>query len=86
MVRAALSVLLNTGADVRTIRAYPIRHAKVVIAYRKTAELGSFNFSEAVARKNSENVFVNWGNPKLAEAPQKFDRNYAQATPYIQGY
>ena len=39
------------------------------------------------AHKNSENVLVNWGNPKLAEVYLKhFQRNYAQAAVYTQGY
>ncbi len=85
--RAALSALVNAGADVRTIRVYPIHHDKVIIADRQTVELGSFNYSDAAAHKNSENVLVNWGNAKLAEAYLKhFDRNYAQATTYVQGY
>jgi phosphatidylserine/phosphatidylglycerophosphate/cardiolipin synthase-like enzyme len=78
--RAALSALANAGADVRTISIYPIHHDKVIVADRQTVELGSFNYSDAAARKNSENVLVNWGNPKLADVYlQHFDRNYRQA-------
>jgi phosphatidylserine/phosphatidylglycerophosphate/cardiolipin synthase-like enzyme len=81
--RAALSALVNAGVDVRTISVYPIHHDKVIVADRQTVELGSFNYSDAAARKNSENVLVNWGNPKLAEVYLKhFERNYRQATPY----
>jgi phosphatidylserine/phosphatidylglycerophosphate/cardiolipin synthase-like enzyme len=64
--RAALSALVNAGIDVRTISIYPIHHDKVIVADRETVELGSFNYSDAAARKNSENVLVNWRNPKLA--------------------
>ena len=85
--RAALGALVNAGADVRTISVYPIHHDKVIIADRQTVELGSFNYSDAAAHKNSENVLVNWGNPKLAEVYLKhFERNYAQAMPYSPGY
>jgi phosphatidylserine/phosphatidylglycerophosphate/cardiolipin synthase-like enzyme len=85
--RAALGALVNAGADVRTIRVYPIHHDKVIIADRQTVELGSFNYSDAAAHKNSENVLVNWGNPKLADVYLKhFERNYAQATTYSPGY
>lgn len=85
--RAALGALVNAGADVRTIRVYPIHHDKVIIADRQTVELGSFNYSDAAAHKNSENVLVNWGNPKLAEVYLKhFQRNYAQAAAYSPGY
>jgi phosphatidylserine/phosphatidylglycerophosphate/cardiolipin synthase-like enzyme len=85
--RAALSALLNAGADVRTIGVYPIHHDKVIIADRETVELGSFNYSDAAARKNSENVLVNWHNAKLAGVYlEHFERNYRQSTPYAERY
>lgn len=81
--RAALSALVNAGVDVRTISAYPIHHDKVIIADRETVELGSFNYSAAAARQNSENVLVNWSNAKLAQVYlDHFERNYRQAAPY----
>ena len=85
--RAALGAPVNAGADVRTISVYAIHHDKVIIADRQTVEQGSFNYSDAAAHRNSENVLVNWGNPKLADVYLKhFARNYAQATVYVQGY
>lgn len=85
--RAALSALANAGCDVRTISAYPIHHDKVLIVDRQTVELGSFNFSAAAARANSENVLVNWHNPMLAEVYlAHFARNYRQADPYRPPY
>jgi len=85
--RAALSALANAGADVRTISIYPIHHDKVIVADRQTVELGSFNYSDAAAHKNSENVLVNWGNPKLAEVYlQHFERNYKQAATFDPAY
>lgn len=75
------------GVDVRTISVYAIHRDKVIIADRRTVEQGSFKYSDAAAHRNSENVLVNWGNPKLAEVCLKhFERNYAQATAYVQGY
>lgn len=85
--RAALGTLVNAGADVRTISVYAIHHDKVIIADRQTVEQGSFNYSDAAAHKNSENVLVNWGNSRLADVYLRhFERNFAQATPYAQGY
>lgn len=85
--RAALGALVNAGAEVRTIRVYAIHHDKVIIADHQTVELGSFNYSDAAAHKNSENVLVNWGNPNLADVYLKhFQRNYAQSTAYVQAY
>ncbi|MDQ2734268.1 MAG: phospholipase D family protein [Pseudomonadota bacterium] len=81
--RAALSALVNAGIAVRTINVYPIHHDKVIVADRETVELGSFNYSYAAARMNSENVLVNWRNPKLAEAYlHHFERNFRQASSY----
>jgi len=85
--RAALGALVNAGADVRTTRAYAIHHDKVIVADGRSVELGSFNFSESAAKKNSENVLVNWDNPALAAVYLKhFERNYAQASVYREGY
>lgn len=81
--RAALSLLTEAGADVRLISAYPIHHDKVLIVDGETVELGSFNYSDAAAHRNSENVLVNWSNPQLAKVYlEHFARNYRQATPY----
>jgi phosphatidylserine/phosphatidylglycerophosphate/cardiolipin synthase-like enzyme len=81
--RAALSALTNAGADVRTISIYPIHHDKVLIVDAETVELGSFNFTDAAAHRNSENVLVNWHNPSLAKVYlEHFQRNYMQAIPY----
>ena len=81
--RAALSALVNAGIAVRIINAYPIHHDKVIVADRETVELGSFNYSDAAAKRNSENVLVNWRNPKLAEVYiGHFERNFRQASAY----
>ena len=84
---AALSALVNAGVDVRTIGVCPVHHDKVIVFDRETAQLGSFNYSDAAARKNSENVLVNWRNPKLAELYlQYFERNYRQSSRYSERY
>lgn len=85
--RAALSALVNAGIDARTIKAYPIHHDKVIIADGQSVELGSFNYSESAARRNSENVLVNWNNPQLAKVYlEHFERNYRQSQPYTPRY
>jgi phosphatidylserine/phosphatidylglycerophosphate/cardiolipin synthase-like enzyme len=85
--RAALDALANAGAEVRTIKVYAIHHDKVIIADRETVEQGSFNYSDAAAHSNSENVIVNWKNAQLADVfLQHFDRNYRQAQPYEVSY
>jgi phosphatidylserine/phosphatidylglycerophosphate/cardiolipin synthase-like enzyme len=85
--RAALSALVNAGVDVRLISAYPIHHDKVIIADRQTVELGSYNYSDAAAHRNSENVLVNWNNPKLAQVyAGHFERNYRQSVSFETRY
>jgi len=84
---AALSALATAGVDVRTISVYPIHHDKVIVVDRQSVELGSFNYSDAASHKNSENVLVNWGNPKLAQIYlQHFERNYRQSTRFQAAY
>lgn len=85
--RAALSALVNAGADVRVIDVYAIHHDKVLIVDGRTVQTGSFNYSDAAARRNSENVLVNWDNPALAKAYlTHFERNQRQARPYRLSY
>ena len=85
--RAALSLLAEAGADVRLIGVYAIHHDKVLVVDGETVELGSFNYLDAAAHRNSENVLVNWKNPQLARAYlEHFARNYRHATPYQQQY
>jgi len=81
--QAALSALANAGCEVRTISAYPIHHDKTIIIDKETVETGSYNFSQAAAHRNSENVIVNWNNPKLAHVYlEHFERNYKQSKPF----
>lgn len=61
----ALALLQNAGIPVRTISVYAINHDKVIIA-DDSIETGSFNYSRAAARENSENVVVLWDDPALA--------------------
>jgi phosphatidylserine/phosphatidylglycerophosphate/cardiolipin synthase-like enzyme len=85
--RAALSALANAGVEVRVIDVYPIHHDKVIVTDRETVELGSFNYSDAAAHRNSENVLVNWNNPKLAEVYLgHFERNHRQSKPFETQY
>lgn len=81
--RAAFGALAEAGAHVRVTDAFAIHHDKVLIADERHLELGSFNFSEAAASRNSENVLVNWDNPALAKVyASHFARNWAVAKPF----
>lgn len=75
--RAALSALSLAGVHVRVVGAYAIFHDKVQIADGRSVMTGSFNFSDAAAKRNSENVIVHWDNPELASAyADHFSRNW----------
>ena len=85
--RAALSALVEAGAQVRTISVYPIAHDKNLCVDRQTVETGSFNYTDAAAHRNSESVIVHWGNPRLAAVfLGHFTRNWDQGTAYQMAY
>lgn len=50
----------------RVISAYAIHHDKYIVVDGRTTETGSFNFSQAAARSNSENVLVVWNDERVA--------------------
>ena len=85
--KAALNLLVNAGIATRTISRYPIHHDKFIIADGLHVETGSFNYSEAAARRNSENVLVVWNNSQVAESYLKhWQSRYEQGTDYTSSY
>ncbi len=65
---AALNLLVGAGIPTRTISRYAIHHDKYIVVDKATVQTGSFNYSKAAAKSNSENVLVIWNNPDLALA------------------
>ena len=65
--RHALTLLAKAGIPTRTIKAYPIHHDKFMVVDGMAVETGSFNFTAAAAKSNSENALVVWNDPALAE-------------------
>ncbi|MBU9360534.1 phospholipase D family protein (plasmid) [Burkholderia multivorans] len=63
---AALNLLSTAGVPIRLNDRYRIQHDKVIVVDRKHVETGSFNFSRAAARSNSENVVVLWDRSDVA--------------------
>jgi phosphatidylserine/phosphatidylglycerophosphate/cardiolipin synthase-like enzyme len=63
---AAMNLLVNAGIPVRTVSQFKIMHDKVIITDGRNVETGSFNFSRAAARSNSENALVIRDYPALA--------------------
>lgn len=64
---AAMDLLVSADIPLRTIDHYDIMHDKVIIADDATVQTGSFNYSRAAARSNSENVVVLYDVPLVAK-------------------
>jgi phosphatidylserine/phosphatidylglycerophosphate/cardiolipin synthase-like enzyme len=64
---AAMNLLVSAGIPLRTVSQFSIMHDKVIVTDGQNTETGSFNFSRAAARANSENVLVVRDDPALAQ-------------------
>lgn len=64
--KAAMSLLVNAGIPLRTNDIFAILHDKAMIVDASILQTGSFNYTAAGARKNSENVLVIHDMPELA--------------------
>jgi phosphatidylserine/phosphatidylglycerophosphate/cardiolipin synthase-like enzyme len=62
----AMRLIADAGIPTRVISAYAIHHDKYIVIDGQHTETGSFNYSQAAARSNSENVLVLWNNPGIA--------------------
>ncbi|KVU84462.1 endonuclease [Burkholderia ubonensis] len=84
---AALNLLVNAGIPTRTISVYPIHHDKYFVVDGLDVETGSFNYSQAAARRNSENAIVIWHDPALAKAYlDHWQSRWAQGVDYRSAY
>ncbi len=63
----ALTLLARAGIPTRTVKAYAIHHDKFMVIDGKAVETGSYNYTAAAARNNSENALVVWNDADLAE-------------------
>lgn len=63
---AALNLLAGAGIPTRLNGEYAIHHDKYIVADAQHVQTGSYNYSQAAARSNSENVIVIWHNAALA--------------------
>lgn len=64
--RKALGLLERAGIPVKTISSYSIHHDKYIIVDDQHVETGSYNFTAAAAKYNSENVIVVWNDSAIA--------------------
>ncbi|MFP3647063.1 phospholipase D family protein [Paraburkholderia sp. SIMBA_054] len=65
---AAMGALAHAGVPVIVVRAFPMQHSKFFVVDNATVETGSYNYSQAAARVNSENVLVLSNHPEIAKA------------------
>lgn len=85
--KAALGALATAGIPVRTISVYPIHHDKTIVVDRTHVETGSFNYSAAAAKANSENVLVLWNNPRVATGYlSHWERNWRQGADWTPNF
>lgn len=85
--RAALGALNAAGVLVRTVGTFAAHHDKVAIVDGLHVQTGSFNYSAAAARSNSENALVVWNNHDLAETYLRhWQRNWDRGAAFRPAY
>ncbi|MCA3822591.1 MAG: phospholipase D family protein [Burkholderia sp.] len=85
--QAALNLLVEAGIPVRTVSVYAIHHDKYIVADGETVETGSYNYSTAAARRNSENAVVIANCPSLGNAYEAhWQSRWAQGESYRASY
>lgn len=85
--RQALNLLINSEIPTRTVSVYPIHHDKYIVVDDRTVETGSFNYTTAAARSNSENVLVVWNDPTIAKQyVAHWQSRWEQGRPYQSTY
>lgn len=85
--RQALNLLINAEIPTRTVSIYPIHHDKYIVVDDRTVETGSFNYTTAAARSNSENVLVVWNDPTIAtQYIAHWQSRWEQGKPYQSSY
>jgi phosphatidylserine/phosphatidylglycerophosphate/cardiolipin synthase-like enzyme len=84
---AALNLLVGAGIPTRLVSVYPLHHDKYIVVDGASVETGSYNYTVAAARYNSENVLVVWNEPAVARAYlDHWQSRYDQGRDYKAGY
>ncbi|HEV2610726.1 MAG TPA: phospholipase D family protein [Noviherbaspirillum sp.] len=84
---AALNLVAGAGIPTRLNGKYAIHHDKYVIVDGRHVQTGSFNYSQAAAKSNSENVIVIWHNPELAaHYLRHWESRFEEGTAYRKPY
>ena len=63
----AMKMITEANIPLKVVSAYAIHHDKYIVVDGRHTETGSFNYSQAAARANSENVLVLWNNEAVAQ-------------------
>ena len=63
----AMKMITEANIPLSVISTYAIHHDKYIVVDSRHTETGSFNYSQAAARSNSENVLVLWNNEVIAQ-------------------
>lgn len=84
---AAMNLLAGADIPIRVTAAYAIHHDKYIIVDKLHTETGSFNYSQAASRSNSENVIVVWNNSDVARRYlQHWENRWLRGTAVEQRY
>ena len=65
---AAMNLVVNAGIDLRVTDRYKIHHDKYIVVDGVHTETGSYNYTNAAAKSNSENVIVVWNDSGVAKS------------------
>ena len=63
----AIKMITEANISLRVISTYAIHHDKYIVVDGRHTETGSFNYSQAAARANSENVLLLWNNEAVSQ-------------------
>jgi phosphatidylserine/phosphatidylglycerophosphate/cardiolipin synthase-like enzyme len=84
---AALNLLAGADIQSRLNGEYAIHHDKYIIADERHVQTGSFNYSQAAAKSNSENVIVIWNNRELAQSYLRhWSSRFEEGRDYVRQY
>ncbi len=84
---AAMNLITGAEIPLRVISSYAIFHDKYIVVDGRHTQTGSFNFSQAAASSNSENVIVIWNNPAVAgQYFKQWESRWAKGTAVEQRY
>ena len=52
---------------IKVVSSYAIHHDKSIVVDARHTQTGSFSYSTAAAKSNSENVLIVWNNTAIAQ-------------------